>query len=257
MLPFLKVNVLITHSGHACIADFGLLTIVSDPTNTMPSSSVKNAGTTRWMGPELLYPRKFGLENSQPTKSSDCYALGMVILEVLSGQVPFASDKDFVVMRKVTNGERPERPREVWFTDDLWRILEQCWSSQPENRPTAEVVLECLGPLSAVWQPLPPKDGEVERYFNDSHSTASYSCMFLLFILSFMLNPYCSRLNDYPGYNSYSNPPHWYTKLGTSVIIFMTWSCRAKYNFIIQYFTIHSDTKTIFQLFQICDCISH
>ena len=108
------------------------------------------------MSPELLHPGLFGFKDSQQTKGSDCYALGMVILEVLSGQAPFASDKDYIVMRKVIDGERPERPGVIWFTDDLWRTLEQCWLPQPGDRPTAEVVLRCLGPLSATWQPPLP-----------------------------------------------------------------------------------------------------
>ena len=96
------------------------------------------------MGPELLRPGSFSFEDGRLTKGSDCYALGMVILEVLSGEAPFANDNAVGVMRKVINGKRPERPTEVWFTDDLWGTLEQCWSSQPKMRPTAEVVLERL-----------------------------------------------------------------------------------------------------------------
>ena len=42
-------------------------------------------GTTRWMSPELLYPEKFGGSDGRPTKQSDCYALGMVVYEVLTG----------------------------------------------------------------------------------------------------------------------------------------------------------------------------
>ena len=71
------------------------------------------------MSPELLHPQLFGFEDSRPTKESDCYALGMVIVEVLTGQAPFARDNGVAVMRKVLDGERSERPKEVWFTDDL------------------------------------------------------------------------------------------------------------------------------------------
>ena len=100
------------------------------------------------MGPELLRPGSFSFEDGRLTKGSDCYALGMVILEVLSGEAPFANDNAVGVMQKVINGKRPERPTEVWFTDDLWGTLEQCWSSQPKMRPTAEVVLERLEQVS-------------------------------------------------------------------------------------------------------------
>ena len=170
-LVFTKANVMIDQNGLARLADFGLLTFVSDPTNPTNSSSATNAGTTRWMSPELLHPEHFGFNQSQPTKKSDCYALGMVILEVLSGEPPFARDKDFIVMRKVIEGERPERPEGAPFTDGLWKTLEQCWLPLPKNRPTIEAVLESLGQVSD-WQP-PPVAEDVETVENDSASTIS------------------------------------------------------------------------------------
>ena len=103
MVFFIKANILIDESGHARLADFGFLTIVSDPTNFTASSSLVIGGMTRWMSPELLHPDQFGLEDSRPTKESNCYLLGMVIYEVLSGQAPFTPLKDFIVMRKVTD----------------------------------------------------------------------------------------------------------------------------------------------------------
>ena len=156
----IKANVMIDQTGQARLADFGLLTFVSDPTNPTNTGSVTNAGTTRWMSPELLHPEQFGYEQSWPTKKSDCYALGMVILEVLSGAPPFARDKEFIVMRKVIEGERPKRPEGAWFTDDLWRTLHQCWLPQPKDRPTIVAVFEHLGQVSRVWQrpPLIPED---------------------------------------------------------------------------------------------------
>ena len=112
---------MVDQDGHARLADFGLLTFVSDPTNSTTSSSATIAGTTRWMSPELLHPERFGFENGRPTKLSDCYTLGMVILEVLSGEPPFAPDNDCIVMWEVIEGKHPERPQGegAWFTDDL------------------------------------------------------------------------------------------------------------------------------------------
>jgi len=140
------------------------------------------------MSPELLDPDQFGFENSRPTKESDCYALGMVILEVLSGQAPFTRYKEFVVMRKVIEGERPGRPEGaegVWFTDDFWRMLENCWSSQPKDRPTVEAILERLERASTVWQPLPPSadcdaQTETETDTDESHSIVSCPFVFLI-----------------------------------------------------------------------------
>ena len=53
--------------------------VISVDLSTIPLSAttISSAGTVRWMGPELLF-----VQNSSPTRKSDCYALGMVIYEV-------------------------------------------------------------------------------------------------------------------------------------------------------------------------------
>ena len=99
------------------------------------------------MSPELLAPDQTGLKNERPTRQSDCYALGMVIYEVLSGYAPFAPFSRYVAMRKAMDGECPERPtgvEGVRFTDELWRMLERCWAIRPDARPSISAVLEIL-----------------------------------------------------------------------------------------------------------------
>lgn len=137
-----KANILIDETGQARLADFGLLTIVSDPANVLSSSSTAQSDTVRWMSPELIDPEPFGLEKSSPTQSSDCYALGMVIYETTSGTPPFHGSTDFAVSLKVVKGERPRR--EARFKDGLWKVLETCWVSDPDGRPSIEDVLRCL-----------------------------------------------------------------------------------------------------------------
>jgi len=106
------------------------------------------------MSPELLDPKKFDREDSRPTKHSDCYALGMVIYEVLSGRVPFPRYSDYTVVARVVNGERPVRPRGakgMRFTDDIWGILECCWKPCPGDRPRIKDALQCLEKVSSSW----------------------------------------------------------------------------------------------------------
>ena len=158
-LIFIKANILIDENSHARLADFGFLAIVSDPANATTSSSYTIGGTTRWMSPELLalFLDKSGLKNNRPTKQSDCYALGMVIYEVLSGQAPFSHLNPYIIVLRVMDGERPERSEGVegaWFTDDLWRMLNRCWETQPDSRPSVTTVLECLERASR--DPGPP-----------------------------------------------------------------------------------------------------
>ena len=97
------------------------------------------------MSPELLDPEGFGLNKCRPTKESDIYALGIVVYEVLSGQIPYSQLRTPIVMWKVLEGMRPERPQGELFTDVIWSVLERCWKPQPSDRPGGTVVLQCLG----------------------------------------------------------------------------------------------------------------
>ena len=215
----IKANILIDSDGHARLADFGLLTIVSDSTNSTTASSSNSAGTTRWMSPELFDPEQFGLEDNRRTKESDCYALAMVILEVLTGQVPFPRYDGFIVVRKVVNGERPERPQgpgAAWFTDDLWEMLERCWSPNPKLRPTVEAVLECLEWSSTAWHPLPPSaddnfqpDDDHDSFSTMSHLSRTSRHLYLNLHLPKKLsaNQTISQDADQPMVSSQS-PPH-------------------------------------------------
>jgi serine/threonine protein kinase len=163
-----KVNILVNRDGHACLADFSLVSLISDQ-QTFLSSCIEG-GTTRWMGPELLAPEMFGLKKSRPTRESDCYALGMTIYEVLSGQIPFASSKSSVVIRKITGGERPERPQGDdgrYFTDGVWEVVQRCWGPRPRDRIRANAILVGLEGNPIPLEPPSSAGGDVETDRDD------------------------------------------------------------------------------------------
>jgi len=120
-----------------------------------------NGGTRRYMSPELLDPEKFGSKRSRRTKASDCYALGMVIYEVLSGRIPFSGQPDSAAVLKVLDGVRPasERPRGAegnLFPHSVWWSMVDCWHRYSDCRPTAWDVLKCFERESESWTPPPP-----------------------------------------------------------------------------------------------------
>lgn len=93
------------------------------------------------MSPELLDESR----KCRSTKDSDRYALAMVIYEILSGQAPFASDRD--PTRRILRGERPRRPQGAQgelFIGSIWEMLERCWNSPPRDRPGLRIMLLCL-----------------------------------------------------------------------------------------------------------------
>lgn len=170
-----QANVLIDEIGHARISDFGLLKIISDPANPSSWSSCTQGGSTRWMSPELIDPKRFGLMRSRPTTFSDCYALGMVIYETISGHVPFHLEGGPAAIVRNSTGVHP--PRGVRFTDGLWEMLEKCWMFQPSDRPCIEDVLQCLKESSRL--PVifyPESDTEEVNHCGDSdHSDSTNS----------------------------------------------------------------------------------
>ena len=158
-----KANILVDNNSRACLAGFGLVAIASE--QSTDASSLIESDTIQWMSPEHFDPGRFGLKDSRPTKESDCYALGMVTYEVLSGQTPFAPSKIPALIWKVLDGLRPERPQGkggALFTDDLWEILELCWKHQPSERANVKMVLRCLERNSMLPQPHYDADGIVE-----------------------------------------------------------------------------------------------
>ena len=133
---FSKSNVLIDSGGNACISDFSLLHILGGDTD-----SWRRDFSFLWTSPELIDPIPFGfnVEESRPTKKSDCYALGMVIYEVLSGRAPFRLSLSS--LDKIMRGDHPVRPQGALFTDDVWEMLGLCWKHQPKERISPKTVL--------------------------------------------------------------------------------------------------------------------
>lgn len=54
-----------------------------------------------------------------------------------------------LVYRKTLKGEHPSRPSDTnclerGLTDDLWLLMQSCWSSSPQDRPNATHITQCL-----------------------------------------------------------------------------------------------------------------
>ena len=170
------MGILVDDDGHPRLSGFSSFTMMS---GTPPSAT---SGTYRWMAPELLDP-----ESSSPhnTRESDCYSLGMVIYEVLSGEAPFAATRHtYRVIAEVLAGVRPTRPQGAqgsWFTDALWEILELCWRKEPDERPRLHIILRCLQDATRPTKLISGVDGDISADTEPGpNHTANESGMFSL-----------------------------------------------------------------------------
>ncbi|KAF9643698.1 kinase-like protein [Thelephora ganbajun] len=163
-------NILINKNRRACIADFSLTTITAVRAHAAAWSSRASlfsndslasftpGGSNRWISPELIDPGEFKIpqsEGGRPTRQSDCYALGMVIYEVLCGHHPYIElESDSVLVDAILNGGRPGRPEEsalLGFSNELWKMVERCWQGNRDERPRIEEILACLNEAAAFW----------------------------------------------------------------------------------------------------------
>ncbi|KDN36274.1 hypothetical protein RSAG8_10962, partial [Rhizoctonia solani AG-8 WAC10335] len=102
----------------------------------------------RWAAPELIMP-----EDGRVSMPADIYALGMTILEIITGKQPYDHiARELAVFGEILKGKLPPRPFHYIPTNSkngeaLWSLLLSCWRFNPKERPTAgevEKSLSCI-----------------------------------------------------------------------------------------------------------------
>ncbi|KAJ6703105.1 KINASE SUPERFAMILY WITH OCTICOSAPEPTIDE/PHOX/BEM1P DOMAIN-CONTAINING PROTEIN [Salix viminalis] len=127
------------------VGDFGLSKIKR---NTLVSGGVR--GTLPWMAPELLDGN-----SNRVSEKVDVFSFGIVMWEILTGEEPYANMQfGAIIGGIVSNTLRPPLPEHC---DTGWRtLMEECWASHPEARPSFTEITDRLRNMSASLQPKRP-----------------------------------------------------------------------------------------------------
>jgi serine/threonine protein kinase len=106
-------NVLVDRRGHCYLTDFGLSRAVADPDRLADASLV---GTVDYVAPEQI-------RGDEPDARADVYALGCVLVELLTGDVPFPRPTDVATLFAHLEADPPRpsglRPRLPTAVDDV------------------------------------------------------------------------------------------------------------------------------------------
>ncbi|OIW01754.1 hypothetical protein TanjilG_03892 [Lupinus angustifolius] len=123
------------------VGDFGLSRIKR---NTLVSGGVR--GTLPWMAPELLYGN-----SSRVSEKVDIFSFGIAMWEILTGEEPYANMHCGAIIGGIVNNTlRPPIPKRC---DSEWKkLMEECWSPDPEARPSFTEIKDRLCNMSAALQ---------------------------------------------------------------------------------------------------------
>ncbi|KAL8106632.1 hypothetical protein AgCh_023411 [Apium graveolens] len=123
------------------VGDFGLSRIKR---NTLVSGGVR--GTLPWMAPELLNG-----SSNRVTEKVDVFSFGIAMWEILTGEEPYANMHcGAIIGGIVKNTLRPPIPVRC---DSEWKnLMEQCWSADPDTRPSFTEITKALRYMSATLQ---------------------------------------------------------------------------------------------------------
>jgi serine/threonine protein kinase/tetratricopeptide (TPR) repeat protein len=125
-------NILVTKSGYAKLADFGLAKPVSreqaGPTGTLTAGRTQPGliiGTLSYMSPEQA-------SGTPLDRRSDIFSFGIVLYEVLSGRRPFSGETDLEVLQQIIHGKPAPLIEEI--PEQLKAIIKKCLEKDPAWR---------------------------------------------------------------------------------------------------------------------------
>jgi tRNA A-37 threonylcarbamoyl transferase component Bud32 len=136
-------NIMLEKTGRAILTDFGLALLVEVGTEA------EVFGTPHYMAPEQVQ------SSAAAGPASDLYSLGIILYEMLTGEVPFDSENPMDVAVMQVN-EAPRSPRDIRpdLSPAVAEVILKAIAKEPEARYAGGAALAAA--LDGALQALPP-----------------------------------------------------------------------------------------------------
>jgi len=131
-------NILNHDSYVTTICDLGL----SKSSTTSTDDDEEIYGVIPYVAPEIVQGEKY-------TVASDIYSFGMIMWEFMTGRRPFWNrihDTELII--EICDGLRP--PIVTNAPDGYIKLMQECWNSDPNERPTAADIGKKLNDMNYV-----------------------------------------------------------------------------------------------------------
>jgi eukaryotic-like serine/threonine-protein kinase len=144
-------NILITESGDVKVTDFGIARAASSSTMTRTGSIL---GTAHYISPEQAMGEPVG-------PASDLYSLGVVLYEMLTGELPYDADTPLGIAMKHVNGHlRPPKAIDPSIPAGINAVTCRLLAKDPEDRYASDA--ELIEDLERVVAGLEPANATTE-----------------------------------------------------------------------------------------------
>jgi len=127
-------NILVDNKGGIKISDFGISKKVED--NLLSSARVHRPslqGSVFWMAPEVVKQTSY-------TSKADIWSLGCLVVEMLTGEHPWAKFTQMQAIFKIGSSAKPEHPPDI--SSEAEDFLNKAFELDHTARPSAQELLK-------------------------------------------------------------------------------------------------------------------